>query len=178
MHKRTEQRVQTQVNLQKLLLSGRLKLADLDPKTSMPKMPRRNVLYEVKLKGTNRMIEANGGHAKAEGSVWRIALAGPARYIWKIMRDEANYRVYGKRSISAPPLMPEEMIEARQFVTFVLDARKEQKSIVPDDFLSDKYDDKKTELFGEMNKKFYKWLGKSEKIELARLTDIFAFLPV
>ncbi len=178
MRARTEQRVQTQVNLQKLLIGGRLTLADLDPKTSMPKMPPRNILYEAKVPNSQRMREVNGGHAKADDSVWRIALAGPARYIWKIMRDECNYRVYGKRVISAPPLMPQEMIEARQFVAFVLAARQEQKSIVPDDFMSDKYDNGKKELFDDMNKKFYKWLEKNEKVELARLTDIFAFLPV
>src|SRR3990167_10193675 len=143
MRVRTEQRVDTQVNLQKLLIAGRIQLADLDPKTKMVKMPPRNVLYEAKIPNSQRMREVNGGHAKAEGSVWRIALGGPARYIWKIMRDQCNYVIQGKRSISAPPLTMEEMKEAREFVTFALDARKEQKSIVPDDFLNDKYDNGK-----------------------------------
>ena len=175
MKRKTEGRVITQTNLQKLLLSGRV---TIDPETKMPYMPKRNVLYMDTVPNSRRPREVNGGHAKTDGSVWRVALAGPARYIWKLMKDEVNYRVFNKRVISAPILTQEEMQEAREFVTFVLEKRKESESVLPDDFLNEKYDFGKRSTFNEIDKHFYKWKKSQNKIELSRLSDVFAFLPV
>lgn len=173
----TEGRVKSQANLQKLLLADRVKI---DPVTKMPVMPRRNVLYMDTVKMTGRQREVNGGHAKADNSIWRIALGGPARYVWKLMRDETNARIKGTRVISAPTLTEEEHREAREFVSYLLSLRAENKSPLPDDFLSQKYDyDQKTrETFGRLDEEFYVWKKKQEKVELARLSDVFAFLPV
>lgn len=178
MKARTEGRVITQVNLQKLLMpsefhpDGRVQL---DPKTRMPKMPKREVLYMDTVKATGRPREVNGSHALAEGSVWRTGLAGPSRYIWKFMRDEMNYRLKGSRVISAPILTEEEAKEARQFVTFVM-----MEKALPADFLSKKYDnDQKTrQMFRETDAKFYAWKDKQENVELSQLTEVFAFLPL
>lgn len=178
MKTRTEGRVITQVNLQKLLMpsefhpEGRVKL---DPKTRMPEMPKRRVLYMDKVRATGRDREVNGGHALANDSVWRTGLGGPARYIWKFMRDEMNYRLKGSRVISAPPLTEEESLEARQFVTFCL-----SEKALPSDFLSKKYDqDQKTrEMFRDLDKKFYAWKEKQEKVELSQYSEVFAFLPI
>jgi hypothetical protein len=176
MKRRTEGRVITQSNLQKLLLKGRVKI---DPATNMPVMPKRNVLM-MGVSPHQRPMEINGGHAKADDSVWRVALGGPSRFVWKFMKDEVDYRVKGggTRVISAPVLTQEEVIEAREFVTYVLEKRKEDKSVLPDDFLNDKYDYGKRELFAEMDKGFYKWKEKyGKKVELSKLSDLFAFLP-
>lgn len=171
--RRTEGVVKSQANLQKLLIKGRV---TIDPATNMPKMPRRNVLYMDTVPGTNRPREVNGGHAKADNSVWRTALGGPARYIWKILHDELTYRIKNTRSISAPSLVVEEMQEAREFVTCLL----EKGITLPDDFLNSKhdYDQKTRELFRELDKQFYAWKGTKEKVELAKITDVFAFLPL
>lgn len=178
MKQRTEGRVITQVNLQKLIMpseahpEGRVQL---DPKTHMPKMPKRRVLHMDVVKATGRPREVNGDHALADDSVWRIALGGPSRYIWKFMRDEINHRLKGTRSISAPMLTEEEALEARQFVTFLIATKS-----LPSDFLSKKYDqDQKTkDMFQEVDKKFYDWKKKQEKIELSQITEVFAFMPI
>jgi len=174
---RTEGRVITQVNLQKLLMpsefhpDGRVQL---DEKTHMPKMPKRRVLYMDTVKATGRSREVNGGHALKDGSVWRTGLGGPSRYIWKLMREELLFRTKGERVSLAPSLAEEESVEAREFVTFAL-----TEKALPHDFLAKKYDhDKKTgEMFNEVDAKFYKWKEKQERVELSKLSDAFAFLP-
>ena len=178
MKARTEGRVITQVNLQNLLLpsefhpEGRVKL---DPKTQMPVMPKRNVLYMDTVKQTGRPREVNGGLALKDGSVWRTALAGPSRYIWKMMRDELAFRFKGSRVTTAPELMEGEAIEARQFVTYAL-----REKALPHDFLNKKYDhDQKTrDMFRDVDEKFYVWKDKQDKVELSQLSEVFAFLPV
>lgn len=178
MKTRTEGRVITQVNLQNLIMPSDLHpkgRVELDPTTHMPKMPKRNVLYTDIVKNTGRTREVNGGHALAGGSVWRTALAGPSRYVWKVMRDELNYRTKGKRVITAPDLTEEESVEAREFVTFAL-----AEKALPHDFLSKKYDyDVKTRtMFKEVNDRFYTWKAKQDKeIELSKITEVFRFLP-
>src|SRR3990167_208797 len=118
--------IKSQANLQLLLIptdihpQGRVKL---DPETNMPVRPKRNVLYmtTIRKNGVERQIEVNGGHAKSDNSVWRVALAGPTRYIWKYLRDELKYKLEGgdargRKKISTPILTTEEMYEARLFV--------------------------------------------------------------
>lgn len=181
--RRTEGRIITQVNLQKLLIptefhpKGRVQL---DVETGMIKGPRNNVLYKTKKKIGGREIElpVNGGHAKNDGSVWRVALNGPARYFWKLLRDEMAYRLRGSRSISAPKLVDEELVEAREFVAYLLAKKAEQKDILPGDFLNAKYDHGMREDFEEINKGFYAWKKKQDKIELPTLQAVFQFLPV
>jgi len=179
MKARTEGRVKTTVNLQNLLLptefhpKGRVVL---DPKTNMPKVPKREILYMDTVKATGRKREVNGGHAKKEGSVWRTALRGPSRYLWKAMRDEMNYRVKNTRCITAPELVEEEAYEARQFITYALVTKA-----LPYDFLGKKHDhDKKTrEMFDKVDAAFYKWKdAQKEEVELGRISEVFKFLPV
>lgn len=181
--RRTEGRVITQVNLQKLLIptefhpKGRVQL---DAATGMIKGPRNNVLYKTRKKIGGREIElpVNGGHAKNEGSVWRVALNGPARYFWKMLRDEMAYRLRGSRAITAPKLEDAELLEARQFVAYLLAKQAEGEKVLPGDFLNPKYDHGMRETFEEINKGFYKWIKKQENLELPPLQAVFQFLPV
>ena len=176
--RRKEGQVKSQANLQKLLIptdihpTGRV---TIDPKTGMPKAPKRNVLGYGERAG--KKIEINGGHALADDSVWRIALGGPARWYWKVMRDELSRRLHGKTAISAPTLTDGEMREARLFTAYCLKMREEGKKVVPDDFLNKKYDLELKDTFNEINKGFYSWLKDNKDAELAKVTDIFAFLP-
>ena len=153
----------------------------LDPVTRMVRMPARNILYKTKVKvhGMEREIEVNGGHAKADGSVWRIALAGPTRYFWKFLRDELAYKLRGSHSISAPMLTDEEIMEARQFVAYLLKMKEEGTSVLPGDFLNKKYDNGLREQFAGIDKQFYAWLKKQDlkMEELPSIQAVFAFLP-
>ncbi len=177
MKARTEGRVISQVNLQKLLMptefhpDGRVQL---DAKTRMPKMPKRNIAYKDVVKRTGKEREVNGGHALAEDSVWRTGLGGPARYIYKYMRDQLHYKMKGSRVTTAPDLVEDEAKESRQFVTYALTTKA-----LPHDFLNKKYDTdiKHREMFRDLDKKFYAWMEEQKDVELSRVTDIFAFLP-
>ena len=182
--KRLEGRVMSQPNIPKLMLpsefhpNGRIQI---DPVTKRPVSPDRNVLYkkEINRRGAKMVIEVNGGHALKEGSVWRIALGGPSRYLWKFMRDQMHYKMHGSRSISAPKeLMDGEMKEARAFVTYMKEEMVKGNLVVPEDFLNKKYDLSLKGEFVKINEKFYEWLAKQEKVELSPLTDVYAFLPV
>lgn len=181
----SERKVVTQINLQKLLLptdfhpEGRVQL---DPVTRMPANPRNNVLYRTKRRVHGREVEmdVNGGHAKQPGSAWRVALKGPARYFWKLMRDELAYRLRGSRSITAPKLNDEELLEARQFVAFLQASSKEGATVLPGDFLNPKFDHGMRDDFKALDEQFYKWLKKADKKDLEslpRLQEVFAFLP-
>ena len=171
---------QSQPALERLLVPtdihprGRVQI---DPKTGMPYMPRRNILYmnRIRRRGQEINVEVNGGHAKADGSVWRIALAGPTRFIWKMLRDELAYRLRGFRVFSAPSLTDEEMVEARQFVAYLI---ANNKDALPPDFLNTKYDHGMREIFSGIDKQFYAWLKKQEKLtELPKLNEAFFVLP-
>ena len=170
---------QSQPALERLLIpsdihpNGRVQI---DPKTGMPYMPQRNVLFKSKItrRGVTKEIDVNGGHARKDGSVWRIALGGPTRYMWKLLRDELAYRLRGFRVFSAPALDDGEILEARQFVAFLL----ANKDALPMDFLNSKYDHGLRELFAGIDKKFYTWLKKQEKLtDLPKLSDAFFVLP-
>ena len=41
-------------------------------------------------------IPVNGGHAHAEGSVWRVALGGPKKYHQKVLQDQRRKQVQGE----------------------------------------------------------------------------------
>lgn len=181
-------RIISQANLQLLLLpsefhpNGRVQL---DPKTRMPERPDRNILYttEIEKKGKVIEVEVNGGHALEKGSVWRVALKGPTRFIWKMLRDELHYRIdgpdrKGRKSVTAPRLLTAEMSEARMYVAWLLLEAEKGTTILPDDFLSQKYDNGMRETFAKLDAKFYKWLEQQETPpELAKLTDVYHFLP-
>lgn len=180
--RRTEGRVITQINLQKLLIptefhpKGRVQI---DTATGMVVGPRNNVLYKTKKKIGGREVElpVNGGHAKTEGSVWRVGLSGPARYFWKMLRDEMAYRLRGSRAITAPKLMDEELQEAREFVAYLLTMKADNKEVLPGDFLNPKYDLGMRDIFSSINKGFYAWKKKQDKIELPPLQAVYQFLP-
>ena len=174
---RTEGSVKSQINLQKLILpsefhpNGRIQL---DEKTRMPKMPKRTVAYKDVVKRTGKEREVNGGHALAEDSVWRTGLGGPARYFYKLMRDQLHFKMKGVRITTAPDLGEDEAKESRQFVTFALTTKA-----LPSDFLNKKYatDIKHRGMFSDLDKKFYAWMEEHKDAELSKVTDIFAFLP-
>ena len=180
--------VKSQSNLQKLLLPsefhphGRVKL---DPETNMPEMPKRNVLHKTIIKKSGRAIEieVNGGHALAKNSVWRAALAGPTRYIWKMLRDELKFRMEGpdrrgRRPSSVPTLMYEETNEARLFVAYIIAEAQESRGVLPDDFLNPKYDHGLRDKFAAIDEGFYEWLKTQEKdLPLPKLTEVYQFLP-
>ena len=176
--------VQAQPSLHKLLIPtefhphGRVQI---NPVTGMVDMPQRNILYmnKIRRRGREIEVEVNGGHAKADKSVWRLALSGPARYFWKLMRDEMMYKLRQTRTISAPVLEDAEMMEARQFVSYLLARKEKGEKALPEDFLNQKYDHGMREKFEEINKGFYDWLKKSStKIgDLPKITDVFVFLP-
>lgn len=180
-----EGRMISNYNLQNLLLpsefhpTGRIKV---DPTTGLPIGPKNNVLYTNAKRmpsGRVREIPVNGGHAKADGSVWRVALAGPTRYIWKLMRDELAYRLRGSRSITAPTLTDEETAEARLFVAFLLATSKEGATVLPQNFLDKKTDFGMRETFAQIDEQFYKWLKKQDKTpEMPNIAAVFQFLPV
>lgn len=180
---------QSQPDIARLLIptefhpNGRIQI---DPSTGMVRMPKRNVLYKTKkrVRGVVKEVEENGGHAKADDSVWRIALGGPARYFWKLLRDEMSYRLRGSKSVSAPTLTDEELTEARQFVAFLLDAKSKNESVLPQNFLKTttgrEYDHgvTKRDEFREIDRAFSSWLKKKDGAltDLPQITDAFFLL--
>ncbi len=173
-----------QVNVLKLMQptdihpNGRIQL---DAATGTIKGPRNNVLYKTKKRINGREVElsVNGGHARATDSVWRIALSGPSRYFWKLMRDEMAYRLRGIRSTSAPKLDDGELLEARQFVAYLLDTKAANEQVLPADFMNKKHNHGMRDIFTAIDAGFYAWLKKQENLtDLPPVTAAFVFLPL
>lgn len=145
------------------------------------KGPKNSVLYKTTRRTQNgQTVEqvVNGGHALADNSVWRIALSGPARYFWKLMREETAYRLRGSKAIIAPRLTDGELLEARQFVAYLLVMQTEGKEGLPQDFLNRKFDHGMHERFAKINEGFYAWLKKQKDLkDLPPVTAVFTFLP-
>lgn len=145
------------------------------------KGPQSNIIAKLTRKtqdGRTVELPVNGGHVRADGSVWRVALRGPARYVWKLMRDEMAYRLRGSKAITAPRLVDEEFLEARQFAAFLLAKQAEGKSALPPDFLNRKFDLGMRERFDEIDAAFYAWRKKQDKLtDLPPVTAVFALLP-
>lgn len=133
----TAQKKGGRVDLQSLLVhtkehpQGRVQI---DPSTGLVKNPKNSVLFmkKMKVKADNvviglRDIEVNGGHAKAEGSVWRIALAGPAKYHAKVMADDHRFMYQGKQDRTAPELTVDEMKEYQFFRVWYKETQPEIK---------------------------------------------------
>ncbi len=144
----------------------------IDPETGLIRNPKNNVLFTKKINvkadgvtlGT-RDIDVNGGHAKKEGSVWRIALAGPSYYHQMVTSDDYRYTYKGTTSRTAPELTPDEHEEYQYFRAF-LAANKEVK--VP---LSAVHSSRDKSVHDVIDKAFYAWLQKQDKskIELPQM---------
>lgn len=112
-------------NLQKLAKQGRIKLkpnGDIEsvPLNNIVQKNVRPIMYQG-VKVGEKVIEVNAGHARAEGSVWRIALRGPKKYHEKVLADNIRKEGLqgGKFTPSAPDLTPEESAEYKQYVDFL-----------------------------------------------------------
>jgi hypothetical protein len=141
-------------NIQKLLKptkfhpKGRIKI---DPTTGEPVNTKNNVIgthtkvirHESGIEIGRVEIPVNGGHAKAEGSVWRIALGGPKKYHQKVLADRERLLLYGKSEKSAPHLELEEMQEYRMYEKFLKETSQEIAE----------------------NEEFYKWFKKAKKTD-------------
>lgn len=182
---KTENKMTTQINLQRLLIPteyhprGRVQI---DAKTGLVMGPRNGILYRQKKIGRDgREVEriVNGGHATNPGNLWRTALNGPARYIWKLMRDELAWRLRGQRLLAAPILTDEEYKDARLFVLWLLEKRKKGENVIPDDFLNKKYDLDKMETFRKIDGEYRTWADKLETMPdtLPAVTAVFELLP-
>jgi hypothetical protein len=115
-----------------------------------------------------------------DDGIWRTALAGPTRYVWKLLKDEQNFRIDGVRPKSAPKLSPAEMTDARRFATYILEMKKEGKTVLDEDFLYEKYDQgpQMRAKFKKIDEGYFKWREKNKDVELTPLTDLFAFVSV
>ena len=113
-------------DLKKLAKAGRIKLT---PEGDVVGQPLNNVLYvqerpirhESGIQIGTQKIEVNGGHVKANGSVWRIALGGPKKYHEKVLKDEERKIMTGPIGFrpAAPTLEPEEAREYQEYKEFL-----------------------------------------------------------
>lgn len=165
-------------DLQSLLLhtphhpKGRVQI---DPDTGMVKNPKNNILFKknipVKVEGQViglQEVPVNGGHAKKDGSVWRIALGGPVRYHLMVVADDYRFTYQGRNDRTAPTLTPEEFEEYQFFRTFVID-EKIKVPVTRDD----------QQVLNEIDEMFYTWLeGKDkETINLQPLVPVHPNAP-
>lgn len=120
----TGQRRGGKPDLQKLAESGRIKLTSDGkvvgvPENNVLRVNKKKIIHEgVVLKEIE--IPVNGGHAKAEGSVWRAALKGPKKYHEMVLLDREFIERTGKKEHTmAPQLEAEEFAEYKKYLEFL-----------------------------------------------------------
>lgn len=86
------------------------------------KMVKYTVEEPVRMNGVQvgtKTREVCGGHAKHEGSVWRVALS-PKKYHEKFLAHKAREELHGSRLPSpCPQLDDDEMAEYKEYVAFL-----------------------------------------------------------
>ena len=96
-----------------------------------------------------------GGHVKAEGSVWRIALGGPKKYHEMVTKDALRFAATKRVDRGAPEL---EMEEAKEYVLYCNYLKEKGKDIAED-------------------KDFYKWLEKDKAEIEVKDDELFVTKP-
>lgn len=137
-------------NLAKLLQHTRYHpkgRVEIDPATGEIVGAKNNILgyqekiirHESGVEIGKKRVPINGGHVKADGSVWRIGLGGPKKYHEKILADLEKFELSGKMDRSAPDL---EIEEAREYHLYRIFLEEKDLRIADD-------------------KEFYKWKEKN-----------------
>lgn len=109
-------------DLKKLAKAGRIKLA---PDGEVEGQATNPVAYvdkrPVKVDGVTvavKEIPVNGGHAKLEGSPWRVAIGSAAKWHAKVLADQKRKALRPDNFVSAlPELTDEEIADYERFLS-------------------------------------------------------------
>lgn len=144
---------------------------EIDPTTGLVKNPKNNVIFKkmvnVKVDNTvigQREVSVNGGHGRKEGSVWRIALAGPSYYHEMVTGDDYRYTYFGKNDRTAPELTAEEFEEYQYFRVWANQENPELPMNRTKSVLS-----RIADVHDPVDKEFYTWLKKQDRSKIVLL---------
>lgn len=95
------------------------------PKNNVVRKKEKIIRHESGIEIARVEIPVNGGHVKAEGSVWRIALGGPKKYHQKLMADIERQKLTGKTDKTAPELEIEEAREYAEYRKYLAETKQD-----------------------------------------------------